>query len=87
MAPSPTASATKLVELLGQEKGKAVKYAEAFEVCEYGTSPRATSCDALPVLRQGLSVGIGRTQSTAADGEFRAVGRRLGVRRSGRAVR
>jgi N-acetylglucosamine malate deacetylase 1 len=29
----------KLVELLGPEKGKAVKYAEAFEVCEYGTQP------------------------------------------------
>jgi N-acetylglucosamine malate deacetylase 1 len=29
----------KLVELLGAEQGKAVKYAEAFEVCEYGTQP------------------------------------------------
>lgn len=29
----------KLVELLGPEKGKAVKYAEAFEVCEYGRQP------------------------------------------------
>jgi len=29
----------KLVELLGPEQGKAVKYAEAFEVCEYGTQP------------------------------------------------
>jgi LmbE family N-acetylglucosaminyl deacetylase len=29
----------KLVELLGQEKGQAVKYAEAFEVCEYGSRP------------------------------------------------
>jgi len=29
----------KLVELLGPEKGKAVKYAEAFEVCEYGEQP------------------------------------------------
>ncbi len=29
----------KLVELLGPEKGRAVKYAEAFEVCEYGTQP------------------------------------------------
>ncbi|MFO0956297.1 MAG: PIG-L family deacetylase [Isosphaeraceae bacterium] len=29
----------KLVELLGEEKGKAVKYAEAFEVCEYGSQP------------------------------------------------
>ncbi|MHB1561660.1 MAG: PIG-L deacetylase family protein [Isosphaeraceae bacterium] len=29
----------KLVELLGVEKGRAVKYAEAFEVCEYGTQP------------------------------------------------
>lgn len=29
----------KLVELLGEEKAKAVKYAEAFEVCEYGSEP------------------------------------------------
>jgi N-acetylglucosamine malate deacetylase 1 len=29
----------KLIELLGQEKGQAVKYAESFEVCEYGTQP------------------------------------------------
>src|SRR5271166_6155716 len=29
----------KLVELLGAEKGNAVKYAEGFEVCEYGTQP------------------------------------------------
>jgi hypothetical protein len=29
----------KLIELLGQEKGKAVKYAESFEVCEYGSQP------------------------------------------------
>jgi N-acetylglucosamine malate deacetylase 1 len=30
---------SKLIELLGEEKGKAVKYAESFEVCEYGTQP------------------------------------------------
>jgi hypothetical protein len=29
----------KLVELLGSEKGNAVKCAEAFEVCEYGSQP------------------------------------------------
>jgi LmbE family N-acetylglucosaminyl deacetylase len=29
----------ELVAELGDEKGKAVKYAEAFEVCEYGTQP------------------------------------------------
>jgi LmbE family N-acetylglucosaminyl deacetylase len=29
----------KLVELLGEEKGRAVKAAEAFEVCEYGSQP------------------------------------------------
>jgi LmbE family N-acetylglucosaminyl deacetylase len=29
----------KLVEALGEEAGKAVKTAEAFEVCEYGTQP------------------------------------------------
>src|SRR5207253_8122053 len=29
----------KLVELLGDSRGNAVKTAEAFEVCEYGTQP------------------------------------------------
>jgi LmbE family N-acetylglucosaminyl deacetylase len=29
----------KLVELLGADRAKAVKYAESFEVCEYGTQP------------------------------------------------
>lgn len=29
----------KLVELYGEEKGRAVRYAEAFEVCEYGRRP------------------------------------------------
>lgn len=28
-----------LVEELGEEKGKGVKYAEAFEICEYGSQP------------------------------------------------
>jgi LmbE family N-acetylglucosaminyl deacetylase len=29
----------RLVDLLGPDRGKAVKFAEAFEVCEYGRSP------------------------------------------------
>jgi N-acetylglucosamine malate deacetylase 1 len=29
----------KLIELYGEEAGKAVKYAEAFEICEYGRRP------------------------------------------------
>jgi len=29
----------KLIELYGKEKGKKVRYAEAFEVCEYGRQP------------------------------------------------
>ncbi|MCX8036501.1 MAG: PIG-L family deacetylase [Candidatus Sumerlaeia bacterium] len=29
----------RLIELYGPEKGKAVKYAEAFELCEYGSRP------------------------------------------------
>ena len=29
----------KLIELYGEEKGKKVEYAEAFEVCEYGRQP------------------------------------------------
>jgi hypothetical protein len=28
-----------LVQLYGEERGKAVKYAEAFEICEYGRQP------------------------------------------------
>jgi N-acetylglucosamine malate deacetylase 1 len=31
----------KLVEWYGEEKGKSVKYAEAFEICEYGRRPNA----------------------------------------------
>jgi len=29
----------KLIELYGEDRGRAVKYAEAFEVCEYGRQP------------------------------------------------
>ena len=32
-------SRQKLVELYGQEIGNKVKYAEAFEICEYGRQP------------------------------------------------
>jgi LmbE family N-acetylglucosaminyl deacetylase len=31
----------KLIELYGEEQGKKVRYAEAFEVCEYGRQPSA----------------------------------------------
>jgi N-acetylglucosamine malate deacetylase 1 len=31
----------RLIKLYGEEKGRAVKYAEAFEVCEYGRQPSA----------------------------------------------
>jgi len=31
----------KLIELYGEEKGKQVRYAEAFEICEYGRQPSA----------------------------------------------
>jgi N-acetylglucosamine malate deacetylase 1 len=30
---------TKLVEYYGAEKGGSVKFAEAFEICEYGRRP------------------------------------------------
>jgi N-acetylglucosamine malate deacetylase 1 len=30
---------SKLIELLGEEQGKAVRYAESFEICEYGSQP------------------------------------------------
>ena len=33
---SPTSTRDALVTWYGPEKGKAVKYAEAFEICEYG---------------------------------------------------
>ncbi len=56
MAAWPTAFAPKLIELLGEEKGKAVKYAEAFEVCEYGSQPSAGRADEdLPLLRRQMS--------------------------------
>jgi hypothetical protein len=31
----------KLIELYGEELGKKVRYAEAFEICEYGRRPNA----------------------------------------------
>ena len=31
----------KLIELYGEEKGRKIRYAEAFEVCEYGSRPSA----------------------------------------------
>jgi LmbE family N-acetylglucosaminyl deacetylase len=31
----------KLIELYGNEKGSKIKYAEAFEICEYGRQPSA----------------------------------------------
>lgn len=31
----------RLIELYGEEKGKQVRYAEAFEICEYGRQPSA----------------------------------------------
>ncbi len=30
----------KLIELYGEERGRKVRYAEAFEICEYGRTPR-----------------------------------------------
>jgi LmbE family N-acetylglucosaminyl deacetylase len=39
-APRPTpAVRTALVKWYGAEKGNAIRYAEAFEICEYGTRP------------------------------------------------
>jgi LmbE family N-acetylglucosaminyl deacetylase len=37
----------KLIELYGEEKGKNVKYAEAFELCEYGSRPSAKQLRAM----------------------------------------
>lgn len=37
----------QLIEWYGEEKGRAVKYAEAFELCEYGTQPSREQLKAL----------------------------------------
>ncbi|NVM57822.1 MAG: hypothetical protein HWN51_06865 [Desulfobacterales bacterium] len=37
----------KLVELYGSREGKRVKYAEAFELCEYGSRPTPAELKAL----------------------------------------
>ncbi len=37
----PTSYRDKLIELYGEEQGKKVRYAEAFEICEYGRRPNA----------------------------------------------
>ena len=43
----------KLIELYGEEAGKQVRYAEAFEVCEYGRQPTAAEIRQLfPFLPQ-----------------------------------
>lgn len=43
----------KLIELYGEEAGKQVRYAEAFEVCEYGRQPNAAEIRRLfPFLPQ-----------------------------------
>ena len=43
----------KLVELYGQEAGKKVRYAEAFEICEYGRRPTPDELRKLfPILPQ-----------------------------------
>jgi LmbE family N-acetylglucosaminyl deacetylase len=40
----------KLIELYGEETGRAVQYAEAFEVCEYGSQPTMEELKALFLL-------------------------------------
>lgn len=37
----------RLVQLYGPEKGRAVKYAEAFEICEYGRQPKQGELETL----------------------------------------
>jgi hypothetical protein len=36
-----------LIKLYGEEKGKAVRYAETFEICEYGRRPSAAEIKTL----------------------------------------
>lgn len=46
----------QLIETYGEAKGKAVQYAEAFEVCEYGTQPTADELKRLRPVPPGLAV-------------------------------
>ena len=63
---SPNQYRDALVTWYGPEKGKAVKYAEAFEICEYGRRVNADADqEAVPVLRvsrdcetSGASAGV-----------------------------
>jgi LmbE family N-acetylglucosaminyl deacetylase len=49
---APAAVRTSLVKWYGAEKGNAVKYYEAFEICEYGTQPNEARIRQLfPMLR------------------------------------
>ena len=37
----------RLIELYGEEKGRAIIYAEAFEICQYGRQPSEEELRAL----------------------------------------
>ncbi len=45
---------TKLIEIYGQEKGKEIQHAEAFELCEYGRRPSQEE------LRKLFPVSVGQ---------------------------
>ena len=49
---------SKLTELYGEEKGKNIKYAEAFELCEYGQRPSADELKKLFPAPQTVSQQI-----------------------------
>ncbi len=58
----------KLIELLGEENGKAVKYAESFEICEYGSQPtREELMTDLSVLRRSVRLLGGERSSWLGD--------------------
>jgi N-acetylglucosamine malate deacetylase 1 len=43
---------SKLVEIYGKEKGAKIKYAEAFELCQYGRQPSVQELQQLfPVMK------------------------------------
>ena len=52
----------KLIELYGEEQGKKVRYAEAFEICEFGRQPTADEHSpvvSLPAADEASQMSLG----------------------------
>ena len=55
----------RLIEVYGEEAGRKVRYAEAFQLCEYGRQPTAEELRELfPVFPQEKKQGTLYSQST-----------------------